>query len=85
MPRPTYAVLVVMAVTSKDTDNPPVYYAGWDVLAMAMGYLARSNGPTARRRVARALADLESRGLVKRTSEWRYGHRVYVLTLPLGD
>jgi hypothetical protein len=85
MPRQSLAVLVVMSVTSKDTDTPPVYFAGWDHLAMSLGYLTDPAAPSARRAVGRALVDLESRGLVKRTTEWRYGHRVYVLTLPLSD
>lgn len=84
LPVASLRALVVMAVTAKDTDADPVYFAGWGVLAIQMGYADDPEGRTAKRRVARAMADLVDRGLVKpgRLNP-HTRNREYRLTLPL--
>ncbi|WP_158375543.1 hypothetical protein [Cellulosimicrobium cellulans] len=72
LPAPARLILVRMAVTAKDDDDPPRYFAGWELLAQAIGYpLADvSEGmprrESARRHVRRLVKELEMSGLLTR-------------------
>jgi|GEM_PF-3519729 len=71
-------VLLRMANTSLDKDKPPRYFAGWELLALALGYdvppktdsseAARKVREGIRRNVRRATRELEDAGLI--TSPW---------------
>lgn len=75
-------VLLVIATTAVDTDKRPSYFAGWEPLALALGY-GQPLGETARRAVTRAVTELTDAGFVRaeptRPRTWK---RRYWLTLP---
>jgi len=72
-------VLVRMAQTAIDDDDWPVYFAGWDTLALALG-LEDNTGPRAERKVGRAIAELVEAGLIKPDGYAPGGNRRYRLT-----
>lgn len=55
-------VLIAMAVLAHDQAHPPVYFGGWDYLAGALGHA--DYGPTGKRAVARAVAELRKAGVI---------------------
>lgn len=78
-------VLYLMAAIGRDKpqDNVEagVYFAGWDLLAKALGY--KEYTPAAERAVARAISELVDAGLVEPVGTARRGQRqAYRLTLP---
>lgn len=74
-------VLVTMALHSLDpgtsTTTPLHYYAGWPVLAIALGY--HEYGPVPERAVARCVAELVDKGVVKPVDRTSTGTTVYAL------
>lgn len=80
-----FRLLVHMALTAKDSDSPPKYWAGRDGMAAALG---RNDDPAGHQAVKRALSVLKREGAVKldraprkarHTARW-----VLVLTPPSG-
>lgn len=74
-----FRVLVAMCITAKDTDDPAVYYGGWDYLALALGYETYSRN--AHEQVRRAVAELVAAGVIKPDGYAPGGNRRYVLRL----
>lgn len=72
-------VLVRMAQTALDDDDPPVYFGGWDTLALALGYDHYTH--TADVTVGRAVARLVDAGLIKPDGYAPAGNRRYRLHL----
>lgn len=72
LPAPARLILVRMAVTAKDDDEPPRYFAGWETLAHAIGYPlpdvaeGMPRRESARRHVRRLVKQLETQGLISR-------------------
>nr|WP_146177743.1 hypothetical protein [Sphaerisporangium cinnabarinum] len=74
LPHVQKIVLIRMALVTLDADQPPRYFAGWELLALALGYdvppttdqspEAKSRRHTARTNVRRALAELKRKGLI---------------------
>ena len=82
-PPSTKVVLFTMALHSLDPDkgvvDPLHYYGGWHKLAMSLGF--HEYTPSAERAVARAIAQLVDKGVVKPVDYSRAGSRVYQLHL----
>lgn len=80
-----FRLLVHMALTAKDSDNPPMYWAGRDGMAEALG---REDDPAGHQAVKRALAVLKREGAVKvdrKPRKARHATRwIVVLTPPQG-
>ena len=57
-----FRLLVHMALTAKDADNPPMYWAGRDGMAQALG---KDDDPAGHQAVKRALSVLKREGAVK--------------------
>ena len=81
-----FRLLVHMALTALDSDNPPMYWAGRDGMAAALG---KDDDAAGRQAVKRALHILKREGAVKvakkavksrNATRWEI-----VLTPPLGD
>ena len=80
---PARVVLVRMCLQAKDTDPEPVYFAGWQPLAMALGYPDISSGGAGERAVSRAINELTKAALVSADPRKPRSHkRRYRLTLP---
>src|SRR4051812_38241073 len=47
-----------MCLQAKDTDEEPVYFGGWQALALSLGYPDPQPGTAAERAVSRAIAEL---------------------------
>lgn len=76
-------VLVGMANQAKDTDPEPVYFGGWAYLSGCLGY--PEYGETARRQVAKGLAELRKKHLVMPLDTPRPGKNVpYLIRLSTG-
>jgi hypothetical protein len=75
-------VLVTMALHSLDPGakrgEPLHYFGGWQVLAMSLGF--EDYGITAKSAVARAVAELVDKGLVKPVDRTSSGTPVYHLS-----
>jgi hypothetical protein len=75
-------VLVTMALHSLDpgaqSGEPLHYFAGWQVLAMSLSF--EDYGITAKSAVARAVAELVDKGLIKLVDRTSSGTRVYHLS-----
>jgi hypothetical protein len=73
-----FVVLLRMSMTALDRDRKDqpgrVYFAGWEVLAMTLGY-DDPKGAAAEQAVARAIRELSSKGLVKRVDIKPRGRR----------
>lgn len=77
-------VLMVMCLHAMDSDAPPVYFAGWDLLALALDRPDYTEAD--HRAIARHVSVLVARGLIEpdgwdpRTHQRRYR----ILLLPTG-
>lgn len=79
-------VLLRMALVSLDADKPPRYFAGWELLALSLGYdvppstdtspAAKKSRDGIRRNVRRAVKELEASGLI--SSPWGIESRARV-------
>jgi len=79
-------VLLRMALVSLDSDKPPRYFAGWELLALSLGYdvppptdsspAAKKSRDGIRRNVRRAVKELEASGLI--SSPWGIESRARV-------
>lgn len=79
-------VLVYMATKALDTpsrDNPAqVYWRGWEAIAReALGYRTYDQNTPAHQAVARAVRELNRRGLIK-VADRGYGYRTAYVVLP---
>lgn len=72
-------ILVRMAHTALDADDWPVYFAGWDTLALALGYEKYDHA--AEIAVGRAIRQLTDAGLIKPDGNAPGGNRRYRITL----
>lgn len=78
-------VLAAMASVAHDQDDQPVYFAGWEPLALALGYADPQPNSDAQRAVTRALRCLTDAGLIDADPDKpRHHKRRYQLRLPLG-
>jgi len=81
-----FRLLVHMALTALDSDNPPMYWAGRDGMAAALG---KDDDAAGRQAVKRALAVLKREGAVKVAEKARKSRNAtrweIVLRPPLGD
>ena len=76
--------LIRMALSAKDNDSNPAYWAGWEPLALTLGYdLPDRNDPEAekrrrsiRRNVSRAVKEITTAGLIRVPD----GHRAQIGT-----
>jgi len=76
--------LVYMANVSLDADQPPLYFGGWEALAVAMGLSPDRDDPneSARKQIVKALKVLTDAGVVVSTGAARRGVRAeYALAL----
>jgi DNA-binding transcriptional ArsR family regulator len=72
-----------MAAHALDADEQPVYFAGWEPLAVALGYPEPKPDSAAQRKVTRALKRLVDAGLIDADpSKPRHFKRRYRLNLP---
>lgn len=65
-------VLMVMAHTALDRDDPPEYFGGSDYLAGALGF--RRGDATGARAVRRALAELVEAGFIEQVPHTKRSH-----------
>jgi len=80
IPNPTARFLLCrMAWTAKDSDQWPAYFAGWDTLALALGY-EEPESMAAQKAIARALAQLTEAGCITPDGFAKGGNRRYRLT-----
>lgn len=80
---PQRVVLLAMCITARDADRPPVYFGGWDYLALAMGRDVFDGAAV--QAVKRTLAPLVTRGLIE-PDGWDFAthQRRYLLRLGPG-
>jgi hypothetical protein len=75
-------MLLYMAKMTKDDAQPPVYYAGWEVLSMSLGLDYRARPESAKRNVMATLGKLRSAGAVVSSGSAHSGVRAeYALCL----
>lgn len=72
LPHVPFRVLVFMALTAKDSDEEPVFYAGRESLAVALGRLAASKDKAAQVAVERAIRSLKRHGAITQIQEAKY-------------
>jgi len=82
----SWRVLVTMAYSARDLDGKQparLYLGGWQSLAYsALNYTEWKRGGTANRAIARAIADLISRGLIRSVTDFDNGRKAVYEILP---
>lgn len=74
--------LTYMANISMDADAPPVYFGGWEALAVALGADPHGNPQSGRRTAVRVLGALSKAGAIVSSGQARTGVRAeYALAL----
>lgn len=72
LPDPAFRLLIHMALTCKDSDKDPKYWAGREGMALALGV---ELNPAGVQRIKRALSQLMKAGAVERIELGRNGRR----------